>query len=151
MTFQITTCTGEKMILFQKRIQKRRMPEEKIAGYVKIIDFDRDPVIWMPQFEAVLHKILCWEFYLERVPENLSLPKYRAIIVKIVYRMLGQVPGQVLPFCKDIEQPDPLIKEILEYLRRAELRRKEELFQRYPITIQSIRTILVKLKEDLEI
>jgi hypothetical protein len=82
------------MALFQKRIQKRRMPREKIAGFTRIIEFDEEDSVWLPQFEAVLHKVLRYEFYLEKVPDNLALPRYRSIIVKIIFRILNQAfPG----------------------------------------------------------
>jgi hypothetical protein len=139
------------MILFQKRIQKRRMPEEKIAGYMEIVEFDKAPAVWMEQFEAVLHKILRWEFYLDKVPENLSLPKYRAILVRIIFRMLCNVPNAKRSFSRQIDPPDPWLKEILDFLRQAEIKRKEALIRRYPITQENIRSILIRLKEDLEI
>lgn len=139
------------MALFQKRIQKRRMPGERIAGYVRIIQFEAGPETWLPQFEAVLHKILRYEFYLDRVPDNLALPKYRAIVVKIIFRMLSQAfPGDVA-FSRNIQQPDSRIIQILEYIKQVEIERKQALYARYPITPGNIKAILEKLKEEREI
>lgn len=139
------------MALFQKRIQKRRMSGERIAGFVDIIEFDREPGIWLPQFEAVLHKIMRYEFYLDKIPDNLALPKYRSIVVKIIYRMLQQTPAGLETFSRDIRQPDPRIKLVLDYIRDAELRRKEALYRQYPVTTENIKAILRKLQEEREI
>lgn len=139
------------MALFQKRIQKRRMPGEKIASYVKIIEFGETPDIWLPQFEAVLQKILRYEFYLDRVPDNLALPKYRAIVVKIIFRMLIQAFPRKAAFSRNIQQPDPRIQQILEYIKQAELERKKALYSRYPVTTENVKAILKKLREEREI
>lgn len=127
------------------------MPGEKIAAYVQIIEFENDPEIWLPQFEAVLHKILRYEFYLDRIPDNLALPKYRAIVVKIIFRMLNQAFPSRSAFSRNIHQPDPRIKQILAYIKQAELDRKKALYNRYPITTDNVRAILQKLREEREI
>jgi hypothetical protein len=139
------------MALFQKRIQKRRMPKEKIANFVSVIAFNQKSSIWLPQFESILHKILRYEFYLDKVPDNLALPKYRTIIIKIIFRMLNQASKDVISFSKDIQHPDIRIIQILEYIKGAEQMRKEALYVRHPITTDNTKTILVKLKDELEI
>ncbi|MFH2130830.1 MAG: hypothetical protein ABIK68_10695 [bacterium] len=139
------------MAWFQKRIQKRRMPEEKITGYVRIIEFDKMPDVWLPQFEAVLHKILRYEFYLDKVPDNLALPKYRAILVRVIFRMLNQAfPGR-RGGTRNIQQPDPRIMQILEYIKQAELEKKKTLFRMYPVTMENVKAILKRLKKEREI
>jgi len=139
------------MALFQKRIQKRRMPKEKLAGFTRIIEFDEEDSIWLPQFEAVLHKILRYEFYLEKVPDNLALPRYRAIVVKVIFRMLNQAfPGRSA-FSRNIKQPDHRIQLILEYIKQVELERKKSIYDRYPITTENIKAILEKLRKEHEI
>lgn len=139
------------MALFQKRIQKRRMSKEKIANFVRVIEFNQNPSVWLPQFEAILHKILRYEFYLDKVPDNLALPKYRTIIVKIIFRMFSQASKNVLSFSQDIQYPDIRINQVLEYIKGAEQMRKEALYERHPITTENIKSILVKLKDELEI
>lgn len=128
------------------------MPEERIAAFVQIIEFNKTPVYWLPQFEAVLHKILRYEFYLDKVPDNLSLPRHRAVVVKTIFRMLNQASKKDFSISRrDIQQPDPKIKQVLEYIKEAELKRKEALYQRYPVTTKNIRAILAMLKNKLEI
>ncbi len=139
------------MALFQKRIQKRRMSKEKITYFVRVIEFNQKSTVWLPQFEAILHKILRYEFYLDKVPDNLALPKYRTIIVKIIFRMLSQVSKDVLSFSQDVQHPDIRIYQVLEYIKEAEQMRKEALYVRHPITPNNIKSILIKLKDDLEI
>jgi len=139
------------MTLFQKTVQKRRMPDERIANLVRRIEFEKEPDTWLPQFEALLHGILRHEFYLDRIPNNLTLPKYRSVLVKNIYRMLSQVSQEKHYFSKGVDLPDPLIQKILSYLRDSENRRREIVYNRYPVTAYNIKTILNKLKEELEI
>lgn len=139
------------MTLFQKTVQKRRMPDERIANLVRAIEFNKAAETWMPQFETILRKILRYEFYLDRIPVNLALPKYRSIVVKNIYRMLSQASIGERLFSKNINLPDPHIQKILNHLKESETRRKEELYSRYPVTVHNIKLILNKLKENLEI
>jgi hypothetical protein len=139
------------MALFQKRIQKRRMPREKIASFVRVIEFNRAPAVWLPQFEAILHKILGYEFYLDKVPDNLAVPKYRTIMVKIIFRMFCQASEDVLSFSQDIQHPDIRINQVLEYIMEAEQNRREILYKRHPITTDHLKSILMTLKDELEI
>ncbi len=127
------------------------MMGERIAGYVRIIEFGEISEVWLPQFEAVLHKILRYEFYLDKTPDNLALPKYRAIVVKIIFRMLNQAFPQKADFSRDIQQPDPKIMQILEYIKQAELERKKALYSRYPVTTENVKAILGKLRGEREI
>ncbi len=127
------------------------MADEKIAGLMKSIDFEKKASYWMVQFEKRLHVILKYEYYLDRIPENLALPKYRYVIIRLVFRMLNQVPKDQLSFSRDLEKPDLLLKEILDYLGMAEIRRKKEILNRNPVTSKSIKSTLLRLRRDFEI
>ncbi len=127
------------------------MPDERIAEIVWHIDFKRNIYTWMAQLEHCFHTILKYEYYLTKIPNNLALPKYRKVIIRIIYRMLNQVPAGRVSFSNSINKPDLLIKQILEYLIEAEIARKNAILERNPVTMSQIRTTLTKLKYDFEI
>lgn len=139
------------MVLVQKRFHHRRIPDEKIADYVHHIDFDQPEPVWLKQFETVFRSILSYEYYLSEIPDNLGHPKYRTIAVRTIYRMLCQVPSGHLPFTGTIDPPDPLLSRILDYIRAAELNRRERLYAKFPNTPRKLSPILRRLKDNLEI
>lgn len=132
-------------------MRKRRMPDERIAEIVSRIDFDDSPDRWFPKLEACFHKILKYEYYLTHIPDNLSHPRYRRLITRVVYRLLNQIDSPSLSFSGSIRFPDPLIKRFIEFLIKAELRRKQEMIRRNPVTMDGIRAALTQLKRKHEI
>ncbi|MBU3917754.1 hypothetical protein KKA14_19675, partial [bacterium] len=120
------------------------MPDERIAEIVWHIDFSRNFYTWMAQLEHCFHIILKYEYYLTKIPHNLALPKYRKVIIRIIYRMLNQVPEGRLSFSNDVNKPDFLIKQILEYLIDAEVARKKAILERNPVTMSQIKMTLTK-------
>ncbi len=132
-------------------MRKRRMPDEKIAEIVKSVDFSKEIYTWMTQLESCFHRILKYEYYLNSIPDNMALPKYRKIIIRIIYRMLNQVPKNNLKFSNNIYNPDPIIKKILEYFIEAEFERKRQMIERSPITNKGIRLVLDQLAREFEI
>ncbi len=131
--------------------RKRRMPDEKIAEIVSNVNFQTVPDIWMPELERCFHDVLKFEYYLNKIPGNLALPKYRRLVTRIVYRIFCQVHPARLKFSKSLERPDPIIKQFMEYLVTAEIVRKKTMLLNNPLTQDSIRSALVNLKREFEI
>ena len=52
------------------------MPEEKLDELAKNIDLGAKSSVWKAQFEKVLFDVLKYEYYLNKVPDNLTTPKY---------------------------------------------------------------------------
>lgn len=127
------------------------MPDEKLAQIVSRVNFTTIPDLWLPKLEECFHRVLKYEYYLNNIPGNLSLPKYRRIVIRIVYRLLGQVHPSKLQFSKSIQHPDPVIKEFMDYLVEAEIRRKREAINKQPLSQPLIRSLLKGLKNELEI
>ncbi len=127
------------------------MPDEKLAEIVSGVDFSTIPDHWFPRLEECFHRVLKYEYYLNKVPGNLSLPKYRRIIIRIVYRLLGQVHPSKFQFSRSIQHPDPVIREFMDYLVEAEIRRKRAVINRQPLSQPLIRSLLKGLKDELEI
>lgn len=127
------------------------MPEEKLAEIVSRVDFAAASAIWMPQLESCFREVLRFEYYLDKVPGNLALPRYRKIVISILYRLLCQVPRSRFEFSRSIDQPDPVIGEFLTYLAEAEIRRQMDAVNQYPVTPESIRSLLKTLKHELEL
>ena len=132
-------------------MRKRRMPDEKIAELVSEVDFETVSSHWMPQLEKCFHQVLKYEYYLNKIPDNLALPKYRKVVIRIVYRLCNQVHPSKFEFKLSVLNPDSVIAEFLVYLIEAELQRKQELFDANPVTTQGIRSMLLKLKREHEI
>lgn len=127
------------------------MPDQKLAELVATVDFGLDPKLWMPTFEQCFHTVLKYEHYLKKVPDNLALPKYRKIVVRIVYRLFSQVDPSLFKFSKSLQAPDPVILEFMEYLADAEAKRKRELLANNPLTRSRIRSLLELLKNEREL
>ncbi len=132
-------------------MRKRRMPEEKLAKLVSSVDFQTIPSQWMPQLEKCFHQVLRHEYYLKSIPDNLALPRYRKVIIRIVYRLFSQVHPSKLEFSKSFMHPDPLIGQFMEYLIQEEIKRKQNLHENNPVTQYKIRSLLLRLKNELEI
>ncbi len=132
-------------------MRKRRMPDEKLAKIVSGVDFGTIPDIWMPMFEECFHRVLTYEYYLTKIPGNLSLPKYRKIVIRIVYRLFGQVHPSKFDFSKNIQHPDPIIREFMDYLIETEIQRKRDIIHKNPLTQSTIKSLLKGLKSELEI
>jgi hypothetical protein len=135
----------------REHMRKRRMPEEKLANLVSSVDFQTTSELWMPRLERCFHQVLMHEYYLKGIPDNLALPRYRKIVIRIIYRLLSQVHSSRLEFSKDLKFPDPLIDQFMEYLVQAEIKRKQKILHQNPITRQKIRSTLLKLKSEMEI
>ena len=127
------------------------MPDEKLVEIVSEVDFGMVPDIWMPKLEKCFHQVLIYECYLNKIPDNLALPKYRKIVLRIVYRLFNQIHPSQFEFSRSILQPDHVIQEFMDYLVEAEIIRKQEILKKYPLTQQWIKSQLKRLKKELEI
>lgn len=134
-----------------KIMRKRRMPDEKLAEIISRVDFSTSSLIWLPKLEKCFQEVLKYEHYLNRIPNYLSAPKYRKIVVRIIYRLMSQVAPSELNFSKDIKHPDPAIIEFMHYLAEIEIQRLQQVLNRNPITTKSIQSLLKSLKLELEI
>ncbi|MBU2511128.1 hypothetical protein KJ966_07310 [bacterium] len=132
-------------------MRKRRIPDEKIAEIVSDVNFNTVSSKWMPNLEKCFHKVLKYEYYLNKIPDNLALPKYRKLVIRIVYRLFCQIHPAKLEFTRDIRNPDPIIGQFMDYLVEAEINRKQYILDNNPLTQDSIRSALFNLKREFEI
>ncbi len=132
-------------------MRKRRIPDEKIATIVSDVNFNTVSSRWMPVLERCFHTVLKYEYYLNKIPDNLALPKYRKLITRIVYRLFCQIHSSKLEFSRDIHNPDPIIGQFMAYLVEAEINRKQKILDNNPLTQESIQSALFSLKREFEI
>ena len=127
------------------------MPEEKLNELAKRINFNAEDFVWKAQFENVLFDVLKYEYYLNRIPGNLAVPKYRTVLIRLIFRILGQRSKRKPLIMEGIEQLDPRIQQMMEYLIESDVKRRQNFLKRYPVTTEQIMNILVMLKKEKEI
>ena len=136
---------------YKRKVRKRRMPEEKLDELANKVDFGARNLIWKAQFEAVLFEVLKYEYYLNSVPDNLTIPKYRTVLIRLIFRILAQRSKQKPYSMAGIERFAPRIRQMMEYLVESDFKRRQNLLKRFPITEESIRNTLNTLKKEKEI
>lgn len=127
------------------------MPDEKIAELVSEVNFGTLETRWMRQMETCFHQVLTYEYYLKKVPDNLALPKFRKLMIRIVYRLFCQVHPSRFEFSKSIQHPDPILLRFVHFLIESEFRRKQTIIEKNPPTSKGIRRSLQILKREMEI
>lgn len=127
------------------------MPEEKLAVLAKSIDFAAEDLVWMDQIEHVLFAVLRYEYYLSAIPDNLTIPKYRTVLIRIISRILSQSRKHKPVTSEGLELMTPRIKRIMDYLVESDFKRRQNLLKRFPITEEFIKKALLMLKREREI
>ena len=127
------------------------MPEEKLDELAKNIDLGAKSSVWKAQFEKVLFDVLKYEYYLNKVPDNLTTPKYRTVLIRLIFRILVQRLGRKPQSKEGIERLVPRIQQLMEYLIESDFKRRQNLLNRHPITLENIEKTLNILKKEKEI